>query len=143
MLRYLLIAFASVAAAMIERAGIILHHPINHSILFVKNAQTNRWSFTKGHREPYDLTFRETAVREVFEEVGLKEGVDYVVDSTGSRIYGRSIYWTGDVRHSYPQPRLNMSEHSEWAWMMPEEVAPLLKTPDVKAWLKVASIPAA
>ena len=136
MLRYILaILLFGISSSTIERAGIILHHT-NTSILFVKSALTGRWSFTKGHREPYDLTFRDTAVREVFEEVGFKEGTDYTVDTAGSRLYGRSLYWTGKVTDPCPIPLLNLSEHSEAAWMTAPALQSLRKTPDVKAWLK-------
>ena len=139
MLRLILVAAAAAtaaAAADLVRAGVILQHS-NGTVLCVKSALSGRWSFTKGHREPFDLTFRDTAVREVFEEVGYIEGAQYTLTSAPSASYGRSIYWQGIPTPLLTQvPRLNTSEHSDAAWLSPSELYGRRTTPDIKAWLK-------
>ena len=130
-------AVASAAAAKdLVRAGVILQHS-NGTVLCVKSALSGRWSFTKGHREPFDLTFRETAVREVFEEVGYLEGTHYTLTPAPPASYGRSHYWQGIPTPLLTQvPRLNASEHSDAAWLSPRELHGRRTTPDIKAWLK-------
>jgi 8-oxo-dGTP pyrophosphatase MutT (NUDIX family) len=143
MLRLILGAAAAAAAAALAqakdlvRAGVILEHS-NGTVLCVKSALSGRWSFTKGHREPFDLTFRETAVREVFEEVGYLEGTHYTLTPAPSTSYGRSVYWQGIPTPLLTQvPRLNASEHSDAAWLSPHELYTKRRTtPDIKAWLK-------
>lgn len=146
MLRLILVATAAAAAGAaaaaaaeaknLVRAGVILQHS-NGTVLCVKSALSGRWSFTKGHREPFDLTFRDTAVREVFEEVGYVEGAQYTLTSAPSTVYGRSIYWQGIPTPLLTQvPRLNTSEHSDAAWLSPSELHGRRTTPDIKAWLK-------
>lgn len=141
MLRLILIAALAAAAAAaaakdLVRAGVILQHS-NGTVLCVKSALSGRWSFTKGHREPFDLTFRETAVREVFEEVGYLEGTHYTLTPAPPASYGRSVYWEGIPTPLLTQvPRLNASEHSDAAWLSPRELQGRRTTPDIKAWLK-------
>jgi 8-oxo-dGTP pyrophosphatase MutT (NUDIX family) len=141
MLLFTLIALAVSAyadpTATPVRAGVILHHP-NGTVLCVKSALSGRWSFTKGHREPFDADFRATAVREVFEEVGYREGTHYTFMPAPSTVYGRSHYWQGITTPLLTQvPRLNASEHSAAAWLAPRELRGRRTTPDIKDWLKL------
>lgn len=125
------------ASSVPVRAGVILHHP-NGTVLCVKSALSGRWSFTKGHREPFDVDFRATAVREVFEEVGYREGTHYILMPAPSTVYGRSHYWQGITTPLLTQvPRLNTSEHSTAAWLAPRELRGRRTTPDIKDWLKL------
>jgi 8-oxo-dGTP pyrophosphatase MutT (NUDIX family) len=73
-------------------AGFILLSSDLSSILLVHDARSSKWGFPKGHRENYDKTDLDTAVRECREETGLKPD-DYTVHndvfkvSKGSQSY--------------------------------------------------------
>jgi 8-oxo-dGTP pyrophosphatase MutT (NUDIX family) len=49
---------------------VILSSDLSSSIL-VRDARTGKWGFPKGHRESYDQTDLDTAIRECREEIGL------------------------------------------------------------------------
>ena len=96
-----------------ERAGIILNYKDRY--LLVQNKFSFRWSFTKGHVEPFDVDLLETAQREVKEESGYLECEHYVIDDTKPRVYGKSTYWTGTVINPDP-PKLKEDEHLGVGW---------------------------
>jgi 8-oxo-dGTP pyrophosphatase MutT (NUDIX family) len=73
-------------------AGFILLSSDLSSILLVHDARSAKWGFPKGHRESYDKTDLDTAIRECREETGLR-AEDYTVHhevfkvSKGSQSY--------------------------------------------------------
>jgi len=73
-------------------AGFILLSSDLSSILLVHDARSSKWGFPKGHREQYDKSDLETAIRECREETGLTPD-DYTVHnevfkvSKGSQSY--------------------------------------------------------
>lgn len=86
------------------------------SVLLVQNLKSGIWGFPKGHREPIDKTWRDTAVREVEEETGFKENIDYVICSYAPDIWGKRPYWTATALRTGPLRR-NISEHRAVRWM--------------------------
>lgn len=54
-----------------EGAGLILFTP-DVKVLIVQDANTGKWGFPKGHREPQDSGDLETACRELLEETGIR-----------------------------------------------------------------------
>ena len=73
-------------------AGLILLSSDLSSILLVHDARSSKWGFPKGHRENYDKSDLDTAIRECREETGI-EPEDYIVHnevfkvSKGSQSY--------------------------------------------------------
>ena len=115
-----------------ERAGIILNYKDRY--LLVQNKFSFRWSFTKGHVEPFDIDLLETAQREVKEESGYLETIHYTIDDTEPRMYGKSTYWTGTVIHADP-PKLKEDEHLGFGWFTKDEMRKLKTTMDISEWL--------
>lgn len=115
-----------------ERAGIILNYKDRY--LLVQNKFSFRWSFTKGHVEPFDIDLLETAQREVKEESGYLETIHYTIDDTEPRMYGKSTYWTGTVICPDP-PKLKEDEHLGFGWFTKEEMRKLKTTTDISEWL--------
>jgi len=66
-------------------AGLILLSSDLTSTLLVCDARTNKWGFPKGHREPYDASDRDCAIRECHEETGLTTD-DYVIHDEAFKI---------------------------------------------------------
>lgn len=61
-------------------------------VLLVKDANSDKWGFPKGHREPIDVNDIATACREVAEETGIQAG-DYSIVPAPFRIMrGTSTY---------------------------------------------------
>ncbi len=72
-------------------AGLILLTP-DFRILLVQDAKTKKWGFPKGHREDYESSDLDTAVREVEEETGIR-AASYTTQEPAFRITkGSSSY---------------------------------------------------
>ena len=93
-------------------AGVILLR--NQEVLLVKNAYTGSWGFTKGTREEYDESYLANAIREVIEESGYYEGVDYTLYD-GPCTFGKRPYWFGTVDTQTPV-RMNHTDHVDIRW---------------------------
>jgi 8-oxo-dGTP pyrophosphatase MutT (NUDIX family) len=115
-----------------ERAGIILRHGDRY--LLVQNGLTRKWSFTKGHVEPWDINLLETATREVREEAGFTEIEQYTI-LAGPCYIGRTNYWFGSA-HNTTTPTLNNVEQIGAGWFTPKEIIALDGNKDVRAWIK-------
>jgi len=85
-------------------------------VLLVQNLGSGNWGFPEGHREPQDVTWRDTAVREVEEETGLRETIHYSICAEDPDILGRRPYWTV-VAHARGPLRRNVSEHRAVRWV--------------------------
>jgi 8-oxo-dGTP pyrophosphatase MutT (NUDIX family) len=101
-------------------------------VLLVRNLFTGSWSFTKGTHEPFDATYRDNAVREVWEEAGLIEGEDYTVYD-GPCLFKKRPYWFGTVYSNRP-PLLNIAEHMDVRWV---PIHAEISTPnkDLEKWI--------
>jgi len=128
----ILLLIGSVLAQDGERAGIILNYKDRY--LLVQNKFSFRWSFTKGHVEPFDVDLLETAQREVKEESGYLETIHYTIDDTEPCMYGKSTYWTGTVINADP-PKLKEDEHLGFGWFTKDEMRKLKTTTDISEWL--------
>ena len=93
-------------------AGVILLR--NQEVLLVKNAYTGSWGFTKGTREEYDESYLANAIREVIEESGYYEGVDYTLYD-GPCTFGKRPYWFVTVDTTTPV-RMNHTDHVDIKW---------------------------
>ena len=80
---------------MFVGAGVILRNSAGQ-ILLVCDARSGRWGFPKGHPERCDERDPlKTAVRECWEETGLKCGEDYVLDVSKPKRIGKRLYFMG------------------------------------------------
>jgi 8-oxo-dGTP pyrophosphatase MutT (NUDIX family) len=121
---------------VIVGAGIILvrRTECKEQFLVLKGKTSGVWSFSKGHTEPEDNgSALRTAVRETYEETGLKAGVDY--DILGNSIrFGKRPYWIGIVRGD-PPISMSQGEHTDARWCTREEIAGLPSNMDVRDWI--------
>ena len=114
-----------------EGAGIQLFR--GKELLMVQGFKSGRWGFPKGHREDFDLDWRATAIREIREETGFEEGVNFVVCSEESSNWGSRIYWTGRLIKDR-EPVVNTSEHRAVRWVHRKKFHDLRLTRDVEEW---------
>lgn len=118
------------------RAGIILQSADRY--LLVQSRFTGKWSFTKGHAEPWDINLLETATREVKEETGFLETIHYTIDS-GPYEIGRSTYWMGTINGNHT-PTLKQDEHTGAGLFTKKEIRALKINKDIRSWLKTEKI---
>jgi 8-oxo-dGTP pyrophosphatase MutT (NUDIX family) len=118
------------------RAGVILQSADRY--LLVQSRFTGKWSFTKGHAEPWDINLLETATREVKEETGFLETIHYTIDS-GPYEIGRSTYWMGTINGNHT-PTLKQDEHTGAGLFTKKEIRALATNKDIRCWLKTEKI---
>ena len=106
-----------------------------NNVLLVQNLVSAKWGFPKGHREPQDQTWRDTAVREVEEETGLKEHIDYNICSNEPDIWGSRPYWTA-AAHRWGPLRMNISEHRALRWVHRSELKNYKLNTDLLHWYR-------
>lgn len=105
-------------------------------VLFVQNRLTKKWSFPKGHREPFDNSYYDTAIREVFEETGYRLHEDYEICDNGWNVWGERPYWTGFMLTNRT-PTLLETEHGAVTWFdVDKKTLGLSFIKDVKEWKK-------
>jgi len=112
-------------------AGVVLLN--ENRVLLVQNLLSGNWGFPKGHRELSDLTWRHTAVREVEEETGYLEHVDYEICSDTPQLWGRRPYWTANAIQT-PSIRVNTSEHRQGRWIPLESLRHFTLNRDLSDW---------
>jgi 8-oxo-dGTP pyrophosphatase MutT (NUDIX family) len=121
----------SLTNGLFRGAGVVILH--ENRVLLVQNLLSGNWGFPKGHREPSDLTWRHTAVREVEEETGYLEHVDYEMCSEAPQIWGRRPYWTANAIQT-PLIRVNTSEHRQGRWIPLENLRHFNLNRDLSDW---------
>lgn len=103
-------------------------------VLFVQNRETKKWSFPKGHRESFDNSYYDTAIREVFEETGYVVTEDYEICDNGWSLWGERPYWTG-IMLTNKTPKLLEAEHGAVTWFdVDKKTLGLSFIKDVKEW---------
>jgi 8-oxo-dGTP pyrophosphatase MutT (NUDIX family) len=115
-----------------EGAGIQLFK--GEKVLMVQGARSGRWGFPKGHREDFDADWRATAIREIREETGFEEGVNFVVCDEEASQWGSRIYWTGQLLQDR-EPVVNATEHRAVRWVSRKKLDRLRLTRDVDEWM--------
>ena len=111
----------------------------NEKVLLVQNLRSGKWGFPKGHREPVDKTWKDTAIREVEEETGLKENIDYMICSHAPDIWGARPYWTATLLRNTPL-RINRTEHRAVKWIHKNTLQQYAMNNDLRFWY-VAKMP--
>ena len=92
-------------------------------ILVIKQARNGNWSFPKGHVEN-DETETETAIREVFEEVGISvepiDGFREVIQyNPKANIQKEVVYFVSQP--DSPTVNLQKEEVSDYKWLRPKQ----------------------
>lgn len=109
-----------------------------NNVLLVQNLLSGNWGFPKGHRELQDITWRDTAVREVEEETGLRENIHYFICSNQPDLWGRRPYWTATALRIGPLRR-NVSEHRAIEWVPVKNLKRYQKNYDLTDWFEKES----
>lgn len=123
--------FPSLTNGLFRGAGVVILN--ENRVLLVQNLLSGNWGFPKGHREPFDLTWRHTAVREVEEETGYVEHIDYEICSDDPELWGRRPYWTATALQT-PPIRVNTSEHRQGRWIPLENLRHFNLNRDLLDW---------
>lgn len=120
-------------------AGLILRNA-KFNVILVRDARSKRWGFPKGHPESVDKKNPiNTAVRETFEETGLKYGQDYVLDKANGKRIGKRIYFSGVcLSESFDRAMMPQGEISDVSWWCIEELFKNenILNSDLRCWLR-------
>ena len=119
-------------------AGIIIHNTTKQ-VLLVCDARSGRWGFPKGHPELVDKNLAiNTAVRECFEETGMKVVYDYIIESTTPKRIGKRLYFTGILlNEAFRNHNLDRNEIQDVRWWTLEELVANegILNSDLRCWL--------
>ncbi len=124
-----------------KSCGSVLYRTQNEfRVLVIKQARNNNWSFPKGHVEAGE-TEQETAIREVFEEVGIKvslidgfrETINY---NPRAGVNKDVVYFVADSK--LQAVKLQKEEVSDYKWLRPAQAFKTLTFKNDKDILKKA-----
>lgn len=120
-------------------AGLILRNA-KLNVILVRDARSQRWGFPKGHPEYVDKKNPvNTAVRETFEETGLKHDVDYVIDAVNGKRIGKRLYFTGIcLSEGFDKSKIPEGEISDVRWWSIDELFrnENVLNSDLRCWLR-------
>jgi 8-oxo-dGTP pyrophosphatase MutT (NUDIX family) len=119
-------------------AGIIIHN-LNKEVLLVCDARSGRWGFPKGHPEHCDKKLAiNTAVRECFEETGMRVVNDYIIESMNPKRIGKRLYFNALLlNEAFLTHHLNKEEIQDVRWWKLEEMVTneAILNSDLRCWL--------
>jgi 8-oxo-dGTP pyrophosphatase MutT (NUDIX family) len=119
-------------------AGIIIHNS-KKQVLLVCDARSGRWGFPKGHPEVCDKKQPiNTAVRECFEETGMRVVHDYIIESANPKRIGKRLYFTGILlNEGFRNYNLDRNEIQDVRWWSFEDLIAneSILNSDLRAWL--------
>lgn len=119
-------------------AGIIIHNS-KKQVVLVCDAKSGRWGFPKGHPEVEDKNLAiNTAVRECFEETGMRPVHDYIIESNTPKRIGKRLYFTGILlNEGFRNHNLNLNEIQDVRWWTMEELLANegILNSDLRCWL--------
>jgi len=102
-------------------AGIIISDE-EGNVLLVRGSGGGKWSFPKGQSESHDTDHLSTAIREVYEETGLRFNRDYDLLSDSSfTCFDRTYFFAIMRRGSEQNIRIHPKEISDYRWMNPRK----------------------
>lgn len=99
----------------------------SNKILLVKGRHSKKWSFPKGHRERSDASTLSCALRELWEETGLKLRQEYI----GVKKYRVAEYYIYSVPDEYRLFPMDNREIEEASWFDVDKIKELDKNVDV------------
>jgi 8-oxo-dGTP pyrophosphatase MutT (NUDIX family) len=107
----------------------------NNKILLVKGRNSQKWSFPKGHRERWDRTPLDCALRELREETGLR-----LQDSAiGTKKYKAAEYFIFSLPQEYRLLPEDTKEVEEVGWFCFDDIHSLNKNVDVSLFCNYVS----
>jgi len=119
-------------------AGIIIHN-LNKQVLLVCDARSGRWGFPKGHPEDCDKKMAiNTAVRECFEETGMRVVHDYIIESLNPKRIGKRLYFTGILlNNDFRSHGMDKNEIKDVRWWTLEDLIAneAILNSDLRVWL--------
>lgn len=119
-------------------AGIIIHN-LNKQVLLVCDARSGRWGFPKGHPEECDKKMAiNTAVRECFEETGMRVVHDYIIESINPKRIGKRLYFTAILlNEGFRNHSLNKNEIMDIRWWTLDDLVAneTVLNSDLRVWL--------
>jgi len=119
-------------------AGIIIHN-LNKQVLLVCDARSGRWGFPKGHPEECDKKMAiNTAVRECFEETGMRVVHDYIIESINPKRIGKRLYFTGILlNEAFRSHNLDKNEIKDVRWWSLDDLIAneAVLNSDLRVWL--------
>jgi 8-oxo-dGTP pyrophosphatase MutT (NUDIX family) len=119
-------------------AGILLRNG-RGQILLVCDAKSGRWGFPKGHPEYCDKRLPlNTAVRECFEETGLRAGEDYLIEAANPKRIGKRLYFQARSVRDCEKAVFDTKEIRDVAWWSMEDFTGRddILNSDLRCWLK-------
>ena len=100
-----------------DGAGIIIYNAEGY-VLLVKGTTNGKWSFPKGQTEPCDNSHISTATREVYEEIGLQNNIDYdLIDNEPFKCFDRLYFFARMHNEAEKNIRLRETEIIEYRWL--------------------------
>jgi len=119
-------------------AGIIIHNAYKQ-ILLVCDARSGRWGFPKGHPEIEDKNLAiNTAIRECWEETGMRVVHDYIIENSNPKRIGKRIYFSGlALSDTFRNHKRNENEIRDIRWWTMEELIAneTILNSDLRCWL--------
>lgn len=122
--------------------GAVVYRRINNEIryLLIRNRRSSNWSFPKGHVEKGE-TLEDTAIREVFEETGLRINIhpgfkcksEYTIQNKIQKTVQIFVASTNDI-----QTKIQVEEIEDYIWLTFENAYKHLKFENDKTILKDA-----
>jgi len=120
-------------------AGILMRNG-KGQILLVCDAKSGRWGFPKGHPELWDKKIPlNTAVRECFEETGLRLNDDYTIENPAPKRIGKRLYFYGRTKRDDLEKTIkDTNEIRDIAWWSFEDFAGRddILNSDLRCWIK-------
>ena len=109
----------------------------NINYLLIQSKNWKNWAFPKGHVDEGE-TKEQTAIREIFEETGLKikilpgflEHYEYEFDFQGKHIEKEAIFFLAEA--SSNRIELTEKEHQDYRWLSFDEAMKLITHPQDK-----------
>ena len=103
--------------------GIIVCIDKDEKILIIRrsniDSREGQWTIPGGHIDEEDGSIEKGAVRELFEETGLKCDVDdltFLGEPKPKKYYFYTVVWDGIVNVSMPNPKTGEIEHDDFKW---------------------------
>ena len=129
-------------APVIEAAGGILWRKIPRGleIALIHRDRYDDWTLPKGKREPGE-TWQETALREVFEETGLRAELLSYAGAMGYTVKGHPkvvLYW--NMQAPADQPFIPNEEVDHMVWLPVEDAIVKMSYPDEIALVEKARV---